>query len=184
MITYNDIREATRKERYSKQLQVIPKNFVFEVAIYFKEKKEIASKEDDGFSDLAVKTKKQLENAITLFREFMRLRKKKILDLVLIAAETGISKQDFENMFDFEKTLFEDIMKCIDVSDKKFSEILEGRKEGDLINDSVVFLESAEEFVGMDGEMMGPYEKGQIVNIPKEIAKILIDGGKCEVVGE
>jgi hypothetical protein len=27
---------------------------------------------------------------------------------------------------------------------------------------------------------MGPYEKGQIANIPKEIAKILIDGGNVE----
>ena len=63
-----------------------------------KEKKEIASKQDDDFSDVIIKTKKQLENAITLFKELMLRRRKKILNLILIAAETGISKQDFENM--------------------------------------------------------------------------------------
>ena len=68
MITYNDIYEASRKERYAEQLQSIPKNFVSEVAAYLKEKREIASKENDIFSDVIVKTKKQLENAITLFK--------------------------------------------------------------------------------------------------------------------
>ena len=31
---------------------------------------------------------------------------------------------------------------------------------------------------------MGLYEKGQMVNIPKEIAKILIDDGKAEIIEE
>ncbi len=51
MITYNDIYEAARKERYSEQLQSLGKNFVEEVAEYLKDKKEMASKEDDVFSD-------------------------------------------------------------------------------------------------------------------------------------
>ena len=90
MITYNDIYEAARKERYSTPLQPISKNFVEEVANYLREKKEIASKQDDDFSDVIIKTKKQLENAMTLFKELMLRRRKKILNLVLIAAETGI----------------------------------------------------------------------------------------------
>ena len=184
MITYNDIYEAARKERYSEQLQGIPKNFITEVANYLKEKKEIALKEDDSFSDVIIKTKKQLENSITLFRELMLRRRKKILTLVLIAAETGISKQDFENMLAFEKVLFEDIMKCIDVSEKKMSELLNGKKQEEKKNVLIVFNEDVEEFVGLDGEKMGPFEKGQLVNIPREIAKILVEGDKAEITGE
>ena len=75
MITYKDIYEAARKERYSEQLQPIAKNFVVEVANYLREKKEIASKEDDDFSDVIIKTKKQLENAVILFKELMRIRR-------------------------------------------------------------------------------------------------------------
>lgn len=182
MITYNDIYEAARKERYSTQLQPIPKNFVEEVSNYLKEKKEIASKEDDDFSDVIMKTKKQLENAITLFKELMLRRRKKILNLVLIAAETGISKQDFDNMLTFEKDLFEDFMKCIDFSDKKVSEILNGEKTEDSKNELVVFIEDVEEFMGLDGKKMGGFEKGQLVNIPKEIAKILVDDNKAEII--
>ncbi len=182
MITYNDIYEAARKERYSTKLQPIPKNFVEEVANYLKEKKEVASKQDDDFSDVIIKTKKQIENAITLFKELMLRRRKKILNLVLIAAETGISKQDFENMLKFEKELFEDFMKNIDLSDKKVSEILNGGKARETKNELVVFIESVEEFMDLDGGKMGPFEKGQIANIPKEIAKILIDDNKAEII--
>jgi len=183
MITYNDVYEAARKERYSEQLQQLPKNFINEVSDYLKEKRDISSKDNDVFSDVIVKTKKQLENAITFFKELIRRRKEKILKLVLIAAETGISKQDFENMLPFEKTLFEDLMKNIDISEKRLNDILNGNKE-EQKNELIVFKESVEEFIGLTGEKMGNYEKGQIVNIPKEIAKILVDSGKAEVVGE
>ena len=183
MITYNDLYESSRKERYSQQLQKLPSKFILEVAEYLKDKKEIASKQDDEFSDVIIKTKKQLENALTLFKELMLRRRRKILDLVLIATETGISKQDFDNMLDFEKELFESLMNCVDSSDKKVSELLNGEKE-EQKNQLIVFKQEVEEFMGMNGEKMGPFEKGQIVNIPKDIAKILIDDEKAEVVGE
>jgi DNA replication initiation complex subunit (GINS family) len=182
MITYSDIYETARKERYSDQLQPISKNFIIEVADYLKEKKEVASKEDDVFSDTIAKTKKQLENAVTLFKELMLRRRKKILDLVLIAAETGISKQDFENMLDFEKDFFEEMMKCVDSSDKQLTEILNGKKEEEKKNILLVFKKDVEEFLDLDGEKIGPFEKGQIANLSSEIANILIDDGKAEVV--
>jgi DNA replication initiation complex subunit (GINS family) len=184
MITYNDIYEAARKERYSEQLQSLPKNFIIEVANYLKEKKEIASKEDDIFSEVIIKTKKQLENAITLFKELMLRRRKKILNLVLIAAETGISRQDFDNMLTIEKELFEELMKCIDSSDKKLNETLEGKEKELQKNDMVVFNKDVDEFLDLDGNKIGPFEKGQIANIPKEITKILIEDGKAELMME
>jgi DNA replication initiation complex subunit (GINS family) len=183
MITYNDIYEAARKERYSEQLQKIPKNFIKEFSEYLKEKKEVADKEPNEFSDLVVKTKKQLENAVTLFRELIIRRRKKILGLVLIASETGISKQDFENMLQIEKELFEDIMKCVESSDKRLNELVNGKiEEVEIKNSLVLFLEDVEEFVGIQEEKLGPYGKGQIANLPNEIAKILVQSKKAEYV--
>jgi hypothetical protein len=182
MITYNDIYEAARKERYSEQLQPLSKNFIVEVSNYLKEKKDIASKEDDIFSDVIIKTKKQLENAITLFKELMLRRRKKILNLVLIAAETGISRQDFENMLTIEKELFEELMKCIDISDKKLNETLEGKEKETQKHEMVVFNKDFDEFLDLDGNKIGPFEKGQVANIPKEITKILIEDGKADLM--
>jgi DNA replication initiation complex subunit (GINS family) len=182
MITYNDIYEASRKERYSDQLQPLAKNFIEEVAEYLKDKKEAASREDDMFSDAIIKTKKQLENAVTLFNELMLRRRKKILNLVLIAAETGISKQDFENMLGFERTLFEDMMKTIDSTDKSLQEILNGKKEEQGKNELILFKTNVDKFMDLEGGNLGPFEKGQMANIPKNIAKILVEDGKAEVM--
>ena len=46
----------------------------------------------------------------------------------------------------------------------------------------VVFLEEVEEFSDMDGNNLGPFEKGQIANIPKNIAKILEEDSKLEIM--
>jgi hypothetical protein len=34
----------------------------------------------------------------------------------------------------------------------------------------------------MEGDKMGPYKRGDIANVPKEIAKILLDSRKVEIV--
>lgn len=184
MITYKDIYEASKKERYSENLQPISKGFVRDVAKYLKEKRDAAAKDNDVFSDSLLKTKKQLENAITLFQELLRRRRRKMLNLVLIASETGISRQDFENMLQVEKDLFEELVKLIEKSDKELNKILDGGKsnEEDQRNELVVFSEHVEEFVDMSGEKMGPFDEGQIANIPKDIAKILLGDGKIQII--
>src|SRR3989344_8983592 len=126
MITYNDIYEALRKERYSEQLQLITKKFLRDIAEYFEEKKKSSEKEESSLTETTTKGKKQLENAISMFKELMLRRKKKILSLVFIAAETGLSKRDFENLLPFEKTLFEKIMDAVELSDKELNKMMRG----------------------------------------------------------
>ena len=183
MITYNDIYEASRKERYSEQLQPLPGNFILEVRNYLEEKKQIALKENTEFSDVITATKKQMENAQMLFRELMRSRKKKIMNLILIASETGISKRDFDNMLDFEKKLFENLMESVEASDKEVKNMLRS-KIGIPENKNVIFKEDVGEFVGLDGNKIGPFKKGEKIKIEKEIAKILVDDNKAEMVEE
>ena len=185
MISYNDIYECLRKERYSEQLQPLPKKFINQVAEYIQEKKKLANQPGDLFSDDIVKTKKQLENAVSIFKELMLVRKKKLLSLVFVASETGISKRDFENMLPFEKELFDNVMISIEQAEKSVSKefsngngVVSEERELKL----VLFLEDMEEFVGLDGKNLGPYKKADVVNIPKKIADILIGSNKVELV--
>ena len=94
MITYNDIYEALRKERYSEQLQPLLKDFIKEVASYIKDREQLVGRDNDLFSEELQKNKKQLENSIAIFKELILRRKKKLLDLAFVSAETGISKRD------------------------------------------------------------------------------------------
>jgi len=184
MITYNDLYEYLRKERYSEQLQILPKNFIQEVASYFAEKKAVASNSEDLFSEAVLKTKKQFENAIGLFKELMLRRRKKLVNLSFVAAETGISKRDFENMLDFEKELFDKIVKGMEEAEKNILGFLNGKKQEQAKNKMLLFKEDTSEFLGLGGEMLGPFKKGEIANLPIEIGNILVSGGKAEYVEE
>jgi len=168
MLTYNDIYEALRKEKYNEQLQPLEKNFIKEVASYLNERKNM---------------KRQLENAVSIFRELMLRRRKKLLNLVFIARETGISKRDFDNMLDFEKEMFDKIIKSMEESDKKMNDSLTGKQEKSE-NILILFKENVEEFMGLNGEMLGPFDKGEMANLPEKISKILIEGEKAEAVEE
>lgn len=181
MLTYNDIYEALRKEKYSEQLQPLPKNFINEVSSYLKEKKQISEKKEDMFSDAIIKTKKQFENAVSIFKEIMLRRKKKLLNLAFIAKETGISKRDFENMLDFEKEIFDKIVKSMEDADKKINDLMNGKQEKKN-HVLVTFKDKVDEFLDLNGEAIGPFDKGELANLPEEIVKILRDAGKVEVV--
>lgn len=185
MITYNELYDALRKERYSEQLQPIPKLFIKEVSAYLKDKKEIANKESDNFSDTILKTKKQFENSIAIFKELILRRKKKILELAFVAAETGISKRDFENMLLIEKEQFDGIMKALERGDKKIEETLRGKEaESKPQNKMIVFIEDTDALLDLEGREIGPFKKGDIANLSEEIATILIGDKKAEPVDE
>ena len=128
MITYNDIDEARRKEKVAKELQKLPENFIEEVSAYLKEKKDFSSKNIENFSEDAVRAKKQFENARTLFKELILRRREKILDLLFIATETGVSKRDFENMLVFEKKMFDEMIKCIESTESQVNALLNEEK--------------------------------------------------------
>jgi DNA replication initiation complex subunit (GINS family) len=181
MITYNDLYEALRKERYSEQLQLLKKRFLREVSQYFDEKKEFSEKDDDMFSDLSIKNKKKLENAISIFKELMARRRKKILTLAFVAFETGISKKDFENLIDFEKELFEEIIASLKKSDKSLTAGMKsdsGEKKFSLVR----FLEDVSEFMDLAGLPLGPFNKGEVANLEKEIIEILSKDKRVEII--
>lgn len=185
MVNYNEIYSALMKERYSEGLQILPKNFISEVAGYFNEKKKFNEKEEDMFSDLTIKSKKKLENAVSLFKELLLRRRKKIISLAFVASETGVSKKDFENLLDFEKELFEEVTKSLEKANKRVDNSLSGKKEEDKYKCKLVrFLENVEEFLDLDGETVGGFEKGEVANIDRQVADILEKDNKVEIIEE
>ncbi|MBU2523230.1 MAG: hypothetical protein KKE23_02990 [Nanoarchaeota archaeon] len=185
MITYPEIYELLRKEKYSEQIQPLPKTFSKDLAEYFEDKRKIASKTDETFNDAIVKTKKQLENAITVLREFVTRRQKKIINVAVVAAKTGMSKKDSENMLNSEKRLFDAIIKELEIEEKSLNDIISGvSKEKDLKNKLVRFIQDTDEFSDLEGNKLGPFKAGDIANIPKEVAEILIANEKASSVNE
>jgi len=181
MINYNDLYEILRKEKYGEALQQLPRGFVEDMAAFLNERKEETNKEDGMFLDNVVKSKKQLENSISIFKELIRLRKKKLLSLVFIAAETGIMKRDFENMLVFERDLFEKLVKAFEEGDKDLAKTMSGKKTEEK-NRMIMFSQNVEQFMGMDGNPLGPYNLGELVNMDAKVAEIFVSGGKANYV--
>ncbi|MFH1248819.1 MAG: hypothetical protein V1660_01570 [archaeon] len=182
MITYQELYDLLRKDKYSEQLQDLPKNFFSDVGSYIAEKKGIISKEDDMFSDAIVKTKKQMENSIAVFKELMMRRKKKILDLAFVASETGISKKDFENMIQYEKEIFEIVTQKLEDATKILSNIINGHEQKKLQNQLIKFNKDVESFLEENGSILGPFKKGEMANLPAAIAQILVQGEKASII--
>jgi len=182
MLSYNELYEIFRKEKYSEQLQPIDKNFVLDFSEFLKSLKEQSKKDGDLFGESG--NKKQLENAVAVFRGLILRRKKKLLNLVFVAAETGIMKRDYENMLDFEKKVFDSLVKSIEEGDKELSKILNGRKDNEEKNMMIIFNENVGEFVDMSGNAIGPFSKGELANLDVGVCKILVGDGKARFVDE
>jgi DNA replication initiation complex subunit (GINS family) len=185
MITYNELYDLLRKEKFNEGLQQLPKNFLDDIAEYINEKKEQSEKDSSLFSDSVAKTKKQLENSIAIFKELMLRRKKKLLNLVFVAAETGIMKRDYENMLNFERELFEKMVKSFEEGDKEMNKVfsMKGNKEAKKYR-MIIFSQDVEQFVDMMGNLAGPFAAGELVNLESEVAGVFVSGGKASFVDE
>jgi hypothetical protein len=184
MIEYNELYEILRKEKYSEALQPLPKNFIEEFSLYLRSNNSLPSKDDLLFSDPGMHTKKQLENAIALFKELILKRKKKILNLVFVATETGIMKRDYENMLAIEKTVFEKLTKSFEEGDKELSKMLSGQQGKEEKHKMILFRENVDQFIDHTGGTIGPFKSGELANLESEVAKILVAGEKADFVEE
>src|SRR3989344_4759619 len=185
MITYNDLYEMLRKEKFSENLQSWPKNFLEDISAYLSEKKEQSEMNSDIFADSVAKTKKQLENFIAIFNELMLRRKKKLLNLVFVAAETGIMKRDYENMLTLERELFEKMVKAFEESEKELAKVFSLKKiEEKKKNRMIIFNQNVGQFVDLFGNTAGPFASGELANLENEVAEILVSGGKAAFVDE
>nr|AQS33642.1 hypothetical protein [uncultured archaeon]AQS34297.1 hypothetical protein [uncultured archaeon] len=183
MITYNDLYEILRKEKYSETLQPLQQNFIQEFSEYINDK-TASQKPNDPFSQDA-KSKKQLENAVSLFKELMLRRKKKILSLVFVATETGIMKRDYENLLPIEKETFDSLAKTFEHGEKKLAKMLNSQPHEEARkNKMILFVEDTEQFVNHEGKTIGPFKSGDLANLNTDVAQILVQGEKATFVDE
>lgn len=177
MISYEELYEFLRREKNNEQLQALPKEFIKSFSEYIHEHRRKISRNGDFFAEEIIKEKKQYENSLTIFRELMLRRKKKILNLVFVAAETGVMKRDFDDMLPVEKDLFERLILAVDDADKSVSSAV---ADGSFMEEKEILVkEDIDSFVDMSGELIGPFKKGQSLKLDKRVAEVLVHGDKA-----
>jgi DNA replication initiation complex subunit (GINS family) len=163
MITYETLRKISMQERESNKLSQLPPNFFSDVQAYFSKKSQVKTEESWEF-----------ESARQFFQEILDRREAKILMHALYNVRSGLVP---ENMSESETEFFSKIVKCIN----EFKDVKKSMTRERQI-DTVAILEPLPEFVGLDMKTYGPFSKGDVTTLPKDVAELLVSKKSAEKI--
>jgi len=199
-ITYETLFELLKREKDKADLQKLDPSFFNDFVTYLNEKKEILLKDDNLFShEEKKKTEMQIDNAKRLIREIYERREKKILNIALMKSRTKSNIVDTSTLLGDEKKFLEEIENVLNsyrsdiidkILDEKRNSIPNDKKDENTQNKSydkketklVRFLHSVPKFIGKELEDYGPFDNGDIANLPIEIADLLLTKKEVEEI--
>ncbi len=197
LITYETLFDLLRRERSRNELQDLESTFFDDVKNYLKEKEEMLNTDDKKYTSQAEKEKIQIQikNARKIIKELYETREKKILHLAASKVKTGSVLIKTSSLFGYEKDLYDDTIqmlqkyKGLTLKDIVPAVVEEPKVE---IKPAKVDVESDElkiklstnlpKFVGLDQKIYGPFNKGDVVDLPSNVANLLINKGRAETV--
>lgn len=182
-ITYETLFDIFRNEK-KEGLQPVPESFYADLVAYLREK----TQSDADQEALA----KQLKNIHKLVRDIYEMRETKIVNLAIVSVRG--SDIGTAGLLPHEQRLFDSIVSLLKEARK---EVLAHLLRGELPGGSrpagqgdkapgekapapsgptmlVSFLAHVPKFVGTELEVYGPFEPGDMANLPTEVAEVLI----------
>ncbi len=192
MLSFEQLREIHRTERSKPIVQSLSAGFWKEVADYIfrkMKKYEELRKNTSRFTDkVLAKFERELRNAARVIVELYALRERKIILLAWSEVATD-EKTDVRALTIEEKDFF---TKMVSVMKGTRSEVLDRALAGEeaklptkseetLETDlKVEIVEDVQSFMGTDLNLYGPYSPGDVVQLPKKYAKLLLEKGKAK----
>ncbi len=206
-ITYETLFEILRREKDKKELQKLDSDFFNNVQTYFKEKKQGLLKLNNLSEEEFDALKSQITNAQSIFKRIFDTRERKIIDKAIIKAMTKSDIVDTNNMLEEEKEFFNKLVELLSKNrEKTFNFVFNNKKETQEESQetradeqktstkqqtekqseekTVIarFIAPVPKFVGLDGKIYGPFSEEEIATLPLEIANILLDKEKIEII--
>ncbi len=199
-ITYETLFEILRREKSRKDLQKLPDTFFIDVVSYLNEKIMFVKQKKDELFDAEEreKTEKQIENIKKILKELYERREKKIIDMALNKSRTEHAIIDTSALLKEEEQLFNSLLKVLNKNRQDIiMNVLQGNSPSVKIEEKEVPKEDVKEeipkkdtikveikdfvqkFIGLDLKEYGPFEDGDEVELPAEIAQVLINRGKA-----
>ena len=173
---YKEVYETWKREKESRILQQLPKDFYRKVAEYIKKiREETRMLDTKTVKGRLIKT--EFENVKKMLEEILRLRLEKILEMLKIGEDVPKSHLTSEEEEIFEETfpISERFQKLIkDLTQGRISEVTSGEKSGKVV---IRFLKDIPAIVGVDLKTYGPFQAEDVASLPAENAKILIRQG-------
>lgn len=166
MLTYETIRKTAKEEKESTKLVKLPEDFFAQVREYLDKKEEMSKEKNNTW---------EVQSARRVLEDLLESRERKIVTLALYSVRSGMAP---ENLTPEEKDFFESVKGGIIQFRKKRKDVMEkGNGEGKKL---VVIKEDLPEFVSLDLHTYGPYQKGDMVTLPGESVKLLLEKKAAE----
>ena len=189
IITYENLYEILRREKYRVELQKIDETFYEDVVKYLQEKTAILesqAKKDSIFASTELeKTQTQLKNIIKILRELYERRESKIIQFALSSSRSK-NVQDTSTMLPEEYSFYVQMKETLDVyREGILNNLLQKRLPTvDIPKDlkteekpeevTIQMKKDIPEFVGPDLVVYGPYKDGEKHKLPELVAQMLI----------
>ena len=180
-LSYDEVRRIHRLEKNSSKIVPVEQEFYnFLNSFISIEKKQYL----ESLTDLSSTKSRDFTNLKKMIEEIFSLREKKVLTKALVASKTG--DINIEGLAIQEKKMFNEILSLLKKHNLVLQEIFSDSskkqaKKKDLNNLSVQILLEVPSFVGADMKEYGPFKKGQVIELPLEIAKLLSERKLAEV---
>lgn len=173
---YNELYEAWRKEKESRELQSLPRDFYSKVAVYVKSLKE-ESRMLDRKTLKARLMLREFENVKKLVKELAKLRYEKTLK------ETVAGKVvPGDVLTEEEERLHKAVLPLAESYMSVLKDVLRGRsttveREEKPERMLLRFLQEIPAIIGSDMRTYGPFKAEDIATLPIENARVLMEKG-------
>lgn len=201
VFTYDDLYDILREELATKDLESMNLKTIKKIKKYIESKEDLLKKaKTSKFSKERRRLLEEIENARHILVKINQKRTKKIITRAVFTVRSESGAKDTSNMLPFEKKFYNTLIESLEEEEGKFFSTIENlkiekekpkketkelkskekEKEETKENDitEVRVLEDIPQLTGPDLKNYGPYKKGDVAEIPAEIATLIINKKK------
>jgi len=183
---YEDLYELLRNEKFSTDLQDMSLENLKKIRSYFNERNNKLNESESSnmfSSHNKLKIQGEIDNATRIVNDLINIRERKIINRAIFTSRSNENIEDTSNMIEIEKKLYD----FLNVELKKFRKSylyeIENKELNDKKQKKYVVLEDIP--LLSDGiNEYGPYKKNDFIELPSNIANILVNESKIKEESE
>ncbi|MBR9699142.1 hypothetical protein GOV09_01650 [Candidatus Woesearchaeota archaeon] len=181
VMSYETLFELLRTERSRTELQQLPASYAEDLQKLLKQEQQ------------------HEKNILKITHEIYERREKKIITMAIDKSKTKSALIDFTKFLDYERELFDLVLKLLDRHRDMHTLSLEAGKKDEPKEEfqtadsvekpkiennlkTVRFLSPLPKFVGPELEQYGPFDEEDVASLPSKIVQVLVDKKRAEEI--